>query len=263
MPFAGHNPRNPTVEEGDDESNAGWGDRAPKTEQFQHAWPEICTQHDFILSSHLEMLQQLKSQIQPDGQAFQLVSNMLEKTNKLVTQFNILKRQVVPQLNAFNLKSDPSSSETAPGNQGRRSESTSTSSYQAQPPRPGLKRALVNEDESEADVGTAAEIPGTKAPRPVAVPSTRSHKRTRLEKSIPGADEDAMNVTPVSVETEDISEEVQRRLKIKEEQRKKRGTSKADKRKRDSMTSNGSASSPGTITKHARKKAKVGTKRDR
>ncbi|PYI02800.1 hypothetical protein BO78DRAFT_410381 [Aspergillus sclerotiicarbonarius CBS 121057] len=254
MPFAGHNPRNPTVEEGDDASDVGQGGRAPKTEQFQHSWPEICTQHDFILSSHLEMLQQVKTQTRPDGQAFRLVSDMLEKTSRLMAQFNVLKRQV---LNASSPESDTAPSETAFGNQVPRSESMSTSSYQA-----GLKRALVNDDESEEEGGTAAGIFGTKATRPVAVPSTRSHKRTRLEKSIPGADEDVRNVTPVSVETEDISEEVQRRLKIKEEQRKKRGTSKADKRKRDSMTSNGSASSPGTMTKHARKKAKVGTKRD-
>ena len=138
----------------------------------------------------------------------------------------------------------------------------STSSSQGQPPKAGRKRAIVSDDESDEEAeGTAAGRSGIKAPRPVAEPSTRVPKRKRVDKTIPGADEDVRNAT--SVETEDISEEVQRRLKIKEEQRKKRGASKADKRKRDSMTSNGSASSPGTMTIQPRKKAKVGMKRDR
>jgi hypothetical protein len=49
---------------------------------------------------------------------------------------------------------------------------------------------------------------------------------------------------PVSLETEDISDEVQRRLKIKEEQRRKRDA-KPEKRKRDrdSLASNASTSS--------------------
>ncbi|PWY90306.1 hypothetical protein BO94DRAFT_623111 [Aspergillus sclerotioniger CBS 115572] len=233
MPLAGHTARNPTVEEGDDASDWGQTGRAPKTDQFQHSWPEICAQHDTILSSHLEMLQQVKNQTRPDGQAYKLVSNMLEKTSRLVTQFNVLKRQIVPG-----------------------SQSMSTSSDQSQPPKAGLKRAIMSDAESEEEA--AAGKSGT---RPVAEPYTRFHKRKRLDKPIPGADEDVRNAT--SVETEDISEEVQRRLKIKEEQRKKRGTSKADKRKRDSMTSNGSASSPGSMTIQPRKKAKIGTKRDR
>ncbi|THC99950.1 hypothetical protein EYZ11_000529 [Aspergillus tanneri] len=82
----------------------------------------------------------------------------------------------------------------------------------------------------------------------------RAHKQKRLDVSLPGGDEDVRNVTPVSMETEDISAEVQRRLKLKEEQRKKRH-SKPEKRKRGSLTSNGSTS-PGNVSK-PRKKAKV------
>ena len=41
-----------------------------------------------------------------------------------------------------------------------------------------------------------------------------------------------------SLGTEDISAEVQRRLKIREEQRKKKENPKADKRKRESLASN-------------------------
>ena len=69
-----------------------------------------------------------------------------------------------------------------------------------------------------------------------------SQKRKRLDSILPGNHEDMRSVTPVSIETEDISEEVQRRLEIKEEQRKKRGSSTSEKRKRnrDSLASNDS-----------------------
>lgn len=76
----------------------------------------------------------------------------------------------------------------------------------------------------------------------------RPPKRKRLDAVVSGDDEDVRNVTPVSAETEDISEEVERRLAIKDEKRKKRG-SQLEKRKRESLASNGSTSSVGTTTK--------------
>lgn len=72
-----------------------------------------------------------------------------------------------------------------------------------------------------------------------------SQKRKRLGSILSGNNDDMRSVTPVSMETEDISEEVQRRLEIKEEQRKKRGSGTSEKRKRnrDSLASNDSTSS--------------------
>jgi hypothetical protein len=69
---------------------------------------------------------------------------------------------------------------------------------------------------------------------------------------------------PVALETEDISDEVQRRLKIKEEQRRKRETDvKPEKRKRDrdSLASNGSSSSL-LLGMKPRKKFKLGERID-
>lgn len=115
-------------------------------------------------------------------------------------------------------------------------------------------------DPEEDGGAAAAENQDPLTARSLAV---HSSKRKRIDEFIPGADEDIRRFSPVSVETEDISEEVQRRLKIKEEQRKRRETSKVDKRKRDSLTSNGSTSSARTGTKHTRKKARIGTKWNR
>ncbi|ODM19500.1 hypothetical protein SI65_04484 [Aspergillus cristatus] len=82
---------------------------------------------------------------------------------------------------------------------------------------------------------------------------SRSQKRKRVE--IPGTDEDLRNTTPVSAETEDISEEVQRRLEIKEEQRKRRNA-KPEKRKRDrdSLLSNDGISSLGDTARPKKKR---------
>ncbi|KAE8346400.1 hypothetical protein BDV24DRAFT_123817 [Aspergillus arachidicola] len=91
------------------------------------------------------------------------------------------------------------------------------------------------------------------------VGAVQYQKRKRLDMMMAGGDEDVRNVTPVALETEDISEEVQRRLEIKEEQRRKR-SSKPEKRKRDSMASTGSTSSPG-IAK-PKKKTKIESSQD-
>jgi len=82
---------------------------------------------------------------------------------------------------------------------------------------------------------------------------SRSQKRKRVE--IPGNDEDLRNTTPVSAETEDISEEVQRRLEIKAEQRKRRDA-KPEKRKRDrdSLVSNDGILSLGDMARPKKKR---------
>lgn len=89
-------------------------------------------------------------------------------------------------------------------------------------------------------------------------PTTAStSKRKRTDRSRPDDDEDVRHVTPVSMETEDISEEVNRRLRIKEERRKKKD-SKPEKRKRESFDSNRSTSPRRTIRPKT-KKIKVNT----
>ncbi|OJJ69653.1 hypothetical protein ASPBRDRAFT_46014 [Aspergillus brasiliensis CBS 101740] len=249
MPSAGHKPtQSPSMEQRGDGSQHGGTGKASETKQFQYTWPEISRQHDIMLSSHLDMLHQVKSQLHPDGEESQLVSNMLDKTKRLISQFDILKKRVVPKLNTATPESDT-----------RSSESMSTSSNR-KVPKKDKKRHAHNIDDSEEGGATAPEDHDPQSARSLAV---QSNKRKRMDEFIPGANEDIRHISPVSVDTEDISEEVQRRLKIKEEQRKRRGTSKADKRKRDSLTSNGSTTSTRTATKQPRKKARVGTMWDR
>ena len=87
-------------------------------------------------------------------------------------------------------------------------------------------------------------------------------QKKRLRSILSSNNEDMRNVTPVSIETEDISEEVQRRLEIKEEQRKKRGSSTSAKRKRnrDSLASNDSTSSSfGGASRPKKRRRELGT----
>lgn len=84
-----------------------------------------------------------------------------------------------------------------------------------------------------------------------------TQKRQRTKDAMPGGDEHVEHYIPVSMETEDISEEVERRLKLKEERRRKRHEKPEKKRKRESVNSNGSFSPPEESFKPKKKKVKV------
>jgi hypothetical protein len=61
-------------------------------------------------------------------------------------------------------------------------------------------------------------------------------KRKRTKDTLLGGDEDVETVIPISMQTEDISEEVERRLKLREERRRKRN-SRPEKRRWDGVDS--------------------------
>ncbi|KAE8150699.1 hypothetical protein BDV25DRAFT_153996 [Aspergillus avenaceus] len=171
------------------------------------------------MSSHIRMLNMVQKGVTRDDATFNLVSTMIEKTNRMITQFGVLKKQL----------------QESSGNDWRR-KSRSTDSR---------KRSRVESMDVESDVPVGA---------------VQKPKRQRSDMLVPGHDEDVRNVTPVALETEDISEEVQRRLEIKEEKRQKREP-KPRKRTRDSMESAGSPSSAGMTTMSRKKRVKPATSR--
>jgi hypothetical protein len=74
--------------------------------------------------------------------------------------------------------------------------------------------------------------------------SQSSRKRLRTKREIAGAQDDVEDFVPVALQKDDISEEVERRLKLKEERRKNSSVEPDKKRRRDSTSSrNGSSSS--------------------
>ncbi|KAL4807584.1 hypothetical protein BDV18DRAFT_135602 [Aspergillus unguis] len=240
-------PLNPTVEEVQDETSAGV--RQGRVES-RFSWSQICSQHDSVLSSHLETLQALKGEISSDAEASKVIATMIERTQKLVTQFEGIKNHIIPRATRNNGRSRTSSSElNGASNTGKAAASKSEDSA-------ARKRRKRNRISNEASVQASPE-PQPQPKEPVV--EVQRMKRKRTELAIPGSNEDVQNVMPVSLETEDISDEVQRRLKIKEENRRKRdagGKPEKRKRDRDSLASNASASS--FNSSKPRKKVRLG-----
>ncbi|KAL4769048.1 hypothetical protein BDW60DRAFT_219222 [Aspergillus nidulans var. acristatus] len=214
-------PLNPTVDEVHDERDSNDDTRGT---DFRLSWPQICTQHDSVLSSHLDMLRSLKGQVSSDPDAYRLISSMIDRTQKLVMQFEGVKKHIV--------STTRSSGSGSSSGSGPRPSSDSTSRVGEATLRKRKKRNRISN-----------EIEPVREPQ-LPVLEVQPAKRKRVDMAIPGADQDVRDVMPVSLETEDISDEVQRRLKIKEEQRRKRDA-KPEKRKRDrdSLASNTSTSS--------------------
>ncbi|KAJ5239248.1 hypothetical protein N7468_003867 [Penicillium chermesinum] len=159
-------------------------------------WAEVFSRHEFLLSSHLEMLGAVKNQLPHDGEASRTVASMVSKTIQSMNQFKIVRKQMMHN---------------------RRHPCFKAQSQHNSSPK------------------SSSAIPSS------AIPSSTKTPRIHPTLHLP--------------ETEDISQEVQRRLRIQEERRRKKESGRSDKRKRESMGSNENAS-PGTA--HQRKRKKVG-----
>lgn len=59
---------------------------------------QIFSRHEAILASHLEMLDAVKSQIAPNGEAFRTVSSMVTKTMQAINQSKVARKQMVGEL---------------------------------------------------------------------------------------------------------------------------------------------------------------------
>ncbi|KAL4871115.1 hypothetical protein BDV12DRAFT_194761 [Aspergillus spectabilis] len=233
-----HTSFNPTVEDVWDEPDGINTDTATDP---CFSWPEICAQHENVLSSHLKMLQTVKGQVSSDADASRLISSMLERTNKLALQFDGVKSRIIPRVNK-----GYDSTRMPPGDlndSGRPAPSRSDEGVVR--PKRRKRQRISNEVEQES------------VAREPLLAEVQRMKRKRVDVALSGHNEDVLNAMPVAMETEDISDEVQRRLKIKDEQRRNRD-SKPEKRKRDrdSLASNASTSSLGN-TKKPRKKFKL------
>ncbi|OJJ51241.1 hypothetical protein ASPZODRAFT_12080 [Penicilliopsis zonata CBS 506.65] len=227
-------PKNPTVEDVDEQPGTDNNEAIP-------SWLEICSRHEYVLNSHLEMLLSVKGRVGADGDVFRAVSSMAERTQKLMTQYKVLKKHLSNK-NATGKSSNPFA---MPDGQNRTENSTSSST--ASSSKHGKKRAWEEEEATKTECQhVESEYIQSQSPQ----------KRMRTGLVIPGNSEDLSSATPVSWDTEDISEEVQRRLKIKEERRKQRN-SKSEKRKRESLTSNGSVASSVGPSKPKKKKART------
>ncbi|KAF7521003.1 hypothetical protein PCG10_008573 [Penicillium crustosum] len=175
----------------------------PRPDGTPVPWSEIFSRHEAVLCSHLEMLSMVKEQITPEVNGFQTVSSMVNKTVLAMNQLKIARKHMMSK-NATPSSSNPTQSTDTEANTRK-------------------KRRRISRDNDTA--------------RPEHADETRAPKRYRDSSSQPTPEQDG-EFTSTSLGTEDISAEVQRRLKIKEERRLKKENPKADKRKRDSLMSN-------------------------
>ncbi|KAI9375662.1 hypothetical protein BJX61DRAFT_105605 [Aspergillus egyptiacus] len=232
-------PLNPTVEEVRDETESH--NDSPASE-VRLSWPEICAQHESVLASHHRMLQTLKGQISLDTEAGKVLSNMVDRTNKLRVQFEGLRKHIIPRVS----RGDQFSGSGLGGGR-KRTPSASTSGPDDDDRAKRRKRPRLSNHGGESEVESREPL----------LADTQRKKRKRMDTPASNEEQDVREVMPVAFETEDISDEVQRRLRIKEEQRRKRDA-KPEKRKRDrdSLASNASSSSIGSMSK-PRKKFKL------
>lgn len=56
---------------------------------------QIFSRHESVLSTHLEMLDSVKSHVSPDGEAFRAVSSMVNKTIQAMNQFKVVRKHMV------------------------------------------------------------------------------------------------------------------------------------------------------------------------
>ncbi|KAJ5295649.1 hypothetical protein N7508_010470 [Penicillium antarcticum] len=198
-------------------------------------WNEVFTRHEVVLSSHLDMLIQVKAHTATESEAFQAVTSMVNKTVQAMNQTKLARKNMMNKNNS--------------------SSSSSRSTPQTQQDTAANTRKKRRRSSQKETICPNTETP----PRDPSTDEARSSKRYR-DVSQP-SEGDEGDVTSTSLGTEDISAEVQRRLKIKEEQRRKKDNPKRDKRKRDSLASN-EATSP-VVLRPKKKRVRVENERKR
>ncbi|KAJ5083558.1 hypothetical protein N7456_012985 [Penicillium angulare] len=196
------------------------------------AWAEVFSRHETVLSSHLEMLDDVKNHISSDDEAVRAVSTMVNKTVQAMNQFKVVRKHMV------------SKSSDRPSTSKNDGPSTPTSQHGDNEPTTRRKRPRTEKDTAATDSRWPSSSTVLDDPR------ASKRKRDINTNPHPEYSQPPYHNAPETHETEDISEEVQRRLRIKEERRRRKEVPQSEKRKRDSM-------SPGS-SRHRKKRAKVG-----
>ncbi|KAJ5159649.1 uncharacterized protein N7482_006653 [Penicillium canariense] len=203
------------------------------------------SQHDAVLTSHLEMLDSVKAHVTRDDEAFRTVSSMVTKTIQAMNQSKVARKYMLNRKTSDNVFNATPSSSSAPKTN---PQPTPTPQFTDTETRGRRKRPRT---EKEGTVTPSQER---------SQEDPRASKRRRDLISFQATEEDPRNASYASsgsLETEDISAEVQRRLRIKEERRWKKETNKPEKRKRESLVSTESVSPGGA--RHKKKRARTGT----
>ncbi|EEQ84438.1 uncharacterized protein BDCG_01243 [Blastomyces dermatitidis ER-3] len=260
----------------------------PRSDDHSVSWPEIFSQHQSNLNRHLQICGMVKQHVVPESPSFRAISSMLNRTQELLKQLEELRSEFMPQHNATRFLSgkcvDRVDEQRA---MNRGAESV------GQGPATSLPSSQSGSNQHPSDGASATGTPVPlfvfdKTPTPISLPQrprgrtkrslddesraedngeaiTALPKRKRQKFfSIENGDNTSASTSSRFVETEDISAEVEARLKAKEESRRRMAEDRERKRKRNSSGSNsgglGAESSSQQPTKRFR--AYHGTERE-
>ncbi|KAF3385500.1 hypothetical protein F1880_002936 [Penicillium rolfsii] len=182
------------------------------------------------------MLDAVKSQIAPSSELFRTVSSMVTKTMQAINQSKVVRKQM------FNRKASDNAFNTSCASSPSKINTDSTSTPQSDANTSRRKKRPRTET---ADT-TTQNCPPT--------PEDDLQAPKRRRDPIEGNATSAPYASPNSPETEDISAEVQRRLRIREERRRKKENAQPEKRKRDSLVSDDGGMTGGAT--HRKKRAR-------
>ncbi|KAJ5166023.1 hypothetical protein N7492_006319 [Penicillium capsulatum] len=208
-------------------------------------WAEVFAQHETLLSPHLDLLRTVKGHVVPDGEAFRTVSTMVNKTVQAMNQFKLVRKHI---LNKNSLES--------PGNAPRMNTQPPHTAPNAEPETKSRRKRSRTERDKDRASTSMDQMMRNDDP----IEDAPTSKRKRDARSRPIEDPRSPETESPAQETEDISEEVQRRLRIKEERRRHKELDKPTKRKRESLMSNESASPNTARPKRKRVRSGEGVK---
>ncbi|KAG5301349.1 hypothetical protein I7I48_01329 [Histoplasma ohiense] len=259
----------------------------PRSSGHFVSWPEIFSQHESNLNRHLQICLMVKQHVVQESPSARVLSSMVDRTQELLRLLDDLRIEFMPQCTATRILSskslnrveeqrtlnkdaafvchDPSNSQSATLNGSTRHSHDGSCAAAGTPVPPfvfdkGPIRCSVpqhlggrNKRTSDYEGGTGNNDEAT-----VALPSRKRQKFCSPEngKAVDGDDASA-STSNRFVETEDISAEVEARLKAKEENRRRRAEKREKKRKRSSSGSASGASGPDRSSQQRTKRSRV------
>ncbi|KAJ5760687.1 hypothetical protein N7520_007843 [Penicillium odoratum] len=226
----------------------------------QIPWAEIFSRHETVLLSHLHMLKEVKGCVS-DGDAFQTVSSMLDKTMQAMNQLKIVRNSTSTSTKSKNNATETTTSQftdTEPNASRKRPRTDNAKDYKAPTNTNGDSRSSKRKRDipsQQPSVNSPWSQNNTEEPSASTDQTDESHtfKRKRDMPSFrqPSVETQWTQDDQDSNETEDISAEVQRRLRIKDEMRRKKESSQSNKRKRESISADNV--SPGSLRLHKKR----------
>ncbi|KAK2745416.1 hypothetical protein FQN57_003759 [Myotisia sp. PD_48] len=167
-------------------------------------WPEIFYQHEYNLNSQLEICSKLGEQLSADASSFQALSSIIHQTQQLMNDAKKLKNEFLPRKRGGSGMNGPEKNGSFIVHEGKKRRHNADDD-----PMPGSSTLV-----------TKSKLKRARVDGPINTPATATVHETEPEG-----------------EVEDISEEVERRLRLREEYRRKRRDKPQTKRKRESLDS--------------------------